>query len=256
MLKRLACNMSVPETDVGGGSLLIDSPTTSQPTNTTNNPPVNYYSYRVTLPHTNYPALQEIFNRHCKTYLCGFHNAHGDEHDVEGAEHFHVLMLDIDSKAVEAIRLAVSRKFERKGNALHSGKFMDNSVTKGIQYISHDAHVTYKWRGTQWQHWIDISPDWDHSLKGKKEPEKRKREADPMLTYSNILWRALEHRREHKIASVDLAVTLEHMTRTTNWIPSADMMRRGLDPLHHSIFKYRAGGRVGKTPDWWTPKTI
>ena len=83
---------------------------------------------------------------------------------------------------------------------------------------------------------------------------KRKREADPILTYSNILSRALKHRKEHDLQSTNLGVVLEHMTRTTRWIPSVGIMRRGLYPMHYQIFECLVTGKKGKDIDWWTPK--
>lgn len=211
---------------------------------------LNYYGLRLTLPHTDWPKVQEVLWKYSKNFCAAFHNA-----DSEcDAEHFHLVFLDLtDRKKVEAMRLALKTEFQRAGNGFFAGGFRDNHVYKALQYMKHDVQVDWRHRGSHWPRYISESPEWDSTIKEKKTAEKRKREADPVLSFSNVLWRALKHRQDHKISSTHLGVTLEHMTRTTNWIPSPQIMKFGLDPLHFKLFEYRASGRVGKTPDWWTP---
>lgn len=223
---------------------------TEEPTLQPTNHLLYYYTLRVTVPHTDLGRLQEIFNEYSRNYCMCLHVA--DEKVPH--EHFHILFLDLDTKKIEAMRKKLKSSYGRQGNGFFSGKNMDNHLYKGLQYVKHDEHVTFRHRGPHWETYIAESPDWDQKEESKKAPEKRKREQDPMLTYSNILWRARAHREEHKISSVDLGVVLEHMTRTTNWIPSQELMRKGLDPLHHRLFAYQASAKGGKTPDWWTPK--
>lgn len=233
--------------EVGGGGTLIPPPTTCQPTNL-----VKYYALRVTLPHKQVGELMDVLNHYSKDYVVALHNA--DEEDKH--EHFHIAMMDVDSvKQVEALRKQLKKVFEKAGNGFLAGKFMDNHVYKALQYMKHDENVSFRHRGSHWPRFIEESPEWDPEIKTKKAPEKRKVESDPVLSFSNILYRALRHRHDHQIQSHDLAVTLEHMTRTTNWIPSPQMMKNGLDPLHFRLFEYRAKGRTGPTPDWWTPRS-
>jgi len=217
---------------------------THQPTNL-----LNYYSLRVTVPHVDYPKLQEVFNQYSHNYCACLHVA---DKDVPH-EHFHIFFLDMPDKTIEAMRKQLKIAFARQGNGFLAGKKMDNHLFKGLQYVKHDEHVTFKHRGSHWEDYIAESPDWEQK-ETKERPTKKRREADPMLSYSNILWRARAHRTEHSIQSRDLGVVLEHMTRTTNWIPSVEIMRRGLDPLHHRLFEYQVSGKTGPTPDWWTPK--
>jgi len=233
---------------------MTEQPTSDRPTDQL----MNYYSFRITVPHVDYPKIQEIFLEFSKNFLAAGHHA-----DPPGTpkgvphEHWHVLFLDFSPNKADTMKRALRRVFSRSGNEFYAGKFMDNHVYKGIQYCKHDPNVIWKHRGSHWAEYIAESPDFDHTLRRKEtEPtvKKRAREADPMLTYSNVLWRARAHRTEHNIKSTDLGVVLEHMTRTTNWIPSVELMRKGLDPLHHRLFEYQTSGKVGKTPDWWTPR--
>lgn len=211
---------------------------------------LNYYSLRLTIPHVDLPKIQDVIDKYSRNYcMC----AHVADKEVPH-EHFHIFFLDLDDKKIDAMRKQLKIVFARQGNGFYSGKKMDNHVYKALQYVKHDAQVTYKHRGSHWADYIAESPDWEQKDTVKDRPSKRKREADPMLTYSNLLWRARAHRDEHSIQSTDLGVVLEHMTRTTNWTPSVEIMRKGLDPLHHRLFEYQTSGRTGKTPDWWTPK--
>lgn len=211
---------------------------------------MHYYSLRITIPFVQYPQLQEVINKYSHNYCAAGHVAD----DEVPHEHYHILFLDLDDKKIDAMKKALRLSFGRCGNGFYAGTKRDNHVFKGLQYVKHDASVTWKHRGSHWENYILEAPDYDHKAPNKKAETKRKREADPMLTYSNILWRAREHRKEHSIHSTDLGVVLEHMTRTTNWIPSAELMRRGLDPLHHRLFEFQASNKTGRTPDWWTPK--
>jgi len=236
--------------EVCGGGTLIPPPTTSRPTDQAGDL-LKYYALRVTLPHKQIGELQEVLSHYSKDYVIASHNA-----DVEDKhEHFHLAMLDIEThKQVDAMKKALKKRFQKAGNAFVAGKFMDNHVYKALQYMKHDENVVFRHRGSHWQRYIDESPEWDAEIKTKKGPEKKKIESDPMLSFSNVLWRAAKHREEHNISSSDLGVTLEHMTRTTNWIPSLQMMRNGLDPLHFRLFEFRCNNRTGPTPDWWTPR--
>lgn len=227
---------------------MTEEQTTNQPTDQL----MDYYSLRVTLPHIRIGELQEFLSGYTKNYCACAHNAdEGVNH-----EHFHILILDIDRKTVEAMRKQIKKVFGRSGNDFFAGSFRDNHLFKGLQYVKHDANVRYYHRGSHWQDYIDSSPDFVRGESKSSQPVKRKRESDPMLTYSNVLWRARNHRLQHGIPSTDLGVVLEHMTRTTDWIPSQEIMRKGLDPLHHRLFTYQVSDKTGKTPDWWTPKFV
>lgn len=211
---------------------------------------LKYYTLRVTMPHKDYPELQAIIDKYSKNYCACLHVAD----DEVQHEHFHIFFLGMEDTTIEAMRKRLKLEFSRSGNGFMSGKKMDNHIFKALQYVKHDEHVTYKHRGSRWEYYIAQSPEWEEKDTKKEAPKKRIREADPMLTYSNVLWRARAHRKEHRIQSTSLGVVLEHMTRTTAWIPSQDLMRKGLDPMHHRMFEYQAGEKKGRTPDWWTPK--
>ena len=209
----------------------INKPTNLQPPDAL----LKYYVLRLKLPHTDWQKIQEVVNKYSKNYVAGLHNAYWEcDH-----EHFHFAFVDItDNVKVEAHHNALKKKFEKGGNGFYAGKWMDNHVYKALQYMKHDEHIQWKHRGSNWEKYIRESPDWDQTLKEKKSVGKRKREEDHVLSFSNILWRALRHRQDHNIHSVDLGVTLEHMTGTTDWIQSPLIMKFGLDQLHFKLFEY------------------
>lgn len=221
---------------------------TSQPTNL-----LNYYSLRLTVPHVDYPLIQECINRYSKSYIACLHVA---DHEVQH-EHFHIFFMDLTPVTVEAMRKLLKTKFKRQGNGFIQGKFMDNHVYKGLQYVKHDPNVSYKMRGSGWADHLASAPPWEDKSKDNKGlPTSRKRvlERDPLITYSNVLWRARKHREEHSINSTNLGVVLEHLCRTTNYQPSVDVLRRGLDPWHFKQFEFKVNDSTGKVPDWWTPR--
>lgn len=219
---------------------------THQPTNL-----MYYYSLRVTVPHDDWPRLQEVFNEYSRNYIACLHVADADVPH----EHFHVFFLDLKPVVVEAMRKRLKTTFKRQGNGFFSGKFMDNHVYKGLQYVKHDASVSYKTRGSGWNDHLASAPPWTDQPKDPQSvSRKRTLERDPLITYSNLLWLARRHRSEHSIGSTDLGVVLEHLCRTSNYQPSVDILRRGLDPWHFKQFEFKCNDSVGKTPNWWTPR--
>ncbi len=66
---------------------------------------------------------------------------------------------------------------------------------------------------------------------------KKAKLSDPVLTHYNVVTQAVRHARKNGIKSDNLAVVLEHMTRTTDWMPSIKIMRNGLNHLHYERFK-------------------
>lgn len=226
---------------------------------TPTNPPTNqpaqldlmkYYSLRLTCPHVDWPKIQEILFPVSRSFIACLHVA---DKEVQH-EHFHIFFLDMDLIKVERMRKSLKSKFERCGNGFIQGKFMDNHLYKALQYVKHDAAVSYKMRGTGWDAHLAQAPPWIEQPEADKGSKKRKLERDPLITYSNLLYVARRHRAEHQIRSTDLGVVLEHLTRTTYYQPSVDILRRGLDPYHYKSFAYKAGDSIGKTPDWWTPR--
>lgn len=218
-----------------------------QPTNL-----VNYYSLRITTPHNDSDKLWTLFSEYSKDFLYCQHAAD----DEDKFPHFHCVFLGMETKQVEAMRKRLKKEFDRGGNGFMAGKHMDNTVYKAIQYFRHDkdAEATFRHRGSGWQKIIEDSPDWDEK---RDEPavqasKKRERLSDPILSYNNIVKQAVKHCHEHDIKTKRLEVALEHMTRTTNWIPDIHIIRRGMDPFHYKLFEYRMSGRTGKVPDWWS----
>lgn len=212
--------------------------------------PSEYYSFRLTVPHVDIGKVQDILHKHTKNYCLAMHNAD----DEVQHEHFHMCILDFTPNKADALKRALRDAYKRSGNGFYAGNFRTNGVFSFITYCKHDPEVDWKHRGSDWVDWIDRAPEYSHKKSEDKVVEKKRKESDPILTFSNLLWRAQKHRKDNHIESVDLGVILEHMTRTTNWLPAPHIMKNGLDPLHFKIFEYRCRGRNGKTPDWWTPK--
>ena len=234
--------------EVGPTVSLMDTVPTDQPTNLV--VPKNYYALRVVLPHADWPKLQDVVNRYSKDYIVGLHPAD----DECKHEHFHFAILDMTEypKKEEAFRKYLKSKFASGGNKFYSGNFRDNGVLSAITYMKHVDDPQFKHRGSDWQKFIEMAPPWVHKARVEPgAPTKRKRESDPVLTYTNVLWQARRWRKEHNIKSTDLGVVLEHMSRVGYWQPSIDLQRRGLDRMHYDRFAYQCNNCVGKNPSWW-----
>lgn len=225
---------------------------TDRPTATADR--VCYYSYRVTTEHDDLSKVQEIIERYTKLYLIALHSPDDTEKSCLH-QHLHCVFPGVDADFADRFKKAMSKEFDRKGNAFHAGCYRNGPLEHAITYFKHDDNVEFIYSGDlDWEDMIELAPA--YSKKAPEVKEKRERQSDPVLTYSNLLFQALKHRRLNKIKSAHLSVTLEHMTRTTDWLPTRQMLSGGLDPLHHRLFEYRANGRIGPTPDWWTPRTI
>lgn len=216
-------------------------------------PPSSYYSLRVTVPRTDLGRMQEILSRHTKNYCMAWHCA---DEEVKH-EHVHMCILEFTDDKATALKRALANAYKRQGNEFYAGSFKKNGVYSYLTYCKHDDHVDWHHRGSHWPQWIDHADPWvERRLEKLPEVSKKRKESDPVLTFSNLLWRAEKHRKENNIQSTDLGVTLEHMTRTTRWTPAPHIMKNGLDPLHFKLFKYRVEGCTGPTPNWWTPKHV
>jgi len=212
---------------------------------------MKYYSLRITAPHVEWPQVQECINDYSRTYISCLHAA---DHEVPH-EHFHIFFLDLTPVKVEAMRKRLKTVFKRQGNGFFAGKFMDNHIYKGLQYVKHDPSVSYKRRGSGWEDRLAAAPAWeDKTSDHSSVSRKRVLERDPLITYSNILWLARKYRSDNQLTSTDLGVILNHMCRCTHYQPSVDILRRGLDPWHFKQFEYKCHDSVGKCPDWWTPR--
>lgn len=248
---------SLRDQKVDRGESTYDSPTES-PTDRPTELKIRYYAYRVTLPQSEREALKVILYKYSKDFCFGNHGGHGEgetrDSDDEPLHHFHCVICDFDAKAVDAFKKTMSKTFGKRGNAFHAGKFMDNTIYKGLQYIKHDPNVEWTHRGGHWPDSIDAAPEWEERPDKKAKLEVKEKPGWPVLTYSNVLKQAWKHRDEHKMATHELGQVLEHMTKHTNWTPDIRIMRTGLDKLHFDLFKYKCGGKSGPAPNWWDPK--
>lgn len=228
------------------------TPVTDLPTDR----PTTYYAYRLTHPHSEWKTIKTLIDDYSQNYLVAFHSPDDQEKGCLH-EHFHMIFPGVDAGFADRMKKQMSSVFGCKGNDFHAGRYRNNPIIEAVGYMKHDANVRFEYVGsTEWERLIKEAPAFVKKSDMPVKAEKRERESDPVLTYSNLLFQAEKHRKKHGIKCTKLATTLEHMTRTTDWLPTKQMMTQGLDPLHHRLFEYRASGRVGPTPDWWTPRSI
>jgi len=218
----------------------------------------NYFQLRVTTPHADSDKLWEIFSNYSRHFIYCKHPADAKVN----REHFHCAFMNMTVKEYDAMRKKLRTDFQRSGNEFMSGKHRDNGVHKYVQYVRHYPRVdeTFRYRGPGWLKVIEESPDYEmpgtNSEATATPSKKRERLSDPVLSYYNIVKQAVKHCRFNNIKTTDLRVALEHMVRTSDWIPDIHIIRRGLDQYHHDLFKYRMSERAGPTPlgSWVNPR--
>lgn len=243
--------------EVGEGETTYVSPvdlSTDRPTDLK----IRYYAYRVTLPQSEREAIKQVLYKYSRDFCFGNHGGHGEgeirECDDEPLHHYHCIICDFDAKAVDAFKKTMSKRFDKRGNAFHAGKFMDNTIYKGLQYIKHDPNVEWSFRGGHWPDSIDAAPEWEERPEKKAKPEPKPKLNYPTLTAYNVLKQAWLYRQEHGMRTNELGQVLEHMMKHTNWQPDKQLMRSGLDKFHFDIFRYKCIGKIGPAPNWWDPR--
>jgi len=226
----------------------------------------NYYQYRITVPHKEFPKLQTVFCKYSKQWCAAFHYPHDDGVDAEDekSEHFHCAFIDMSESTVYQLRRSVMALFDRKGNALHSGKHRDNFATNFVKYCRHQPDCEFKFWGLHWQALIDSSPEYEERVqkKAKIEHKNPNKLSYPTLTKYNVIRQAMRWKAEHKLKTHDLGTVCEHMARVGNWQPDPGVMKTGFDPMHFKLFEYKSKSlpdsdmRPGKVPNFWDPRSI
>lgn len=218
-----------------------DRPTDQRPTER----PTEYYQYRLTVPHRELETVRKFVSQYSKDWALCMHNPDSED----AAEHFHVVMRDFTTKAVDAFRKAVSKHFARSGNGLHAGKFQNNHVSKAIGYFKHDPDVEIHHSGQDyWQEYIETEPAFEKSEKPGKVLKER--QSYPVLTYANVLKQASKYRQEHNLKTHDLSVVVEAMVNEHNWWPSRELLTNGIPAETHQRFSDMGQSKRTKLSFW------
>lgn len=236
---------------VDGGSLLLDSRPTNQPTNPTNRLGPTYLSMRVKLEHKFLNRVQQIL--HDVEELCIVEHGRGTNN-----EHFHICIPgEIDSRTIEKYRKRIRDGFGGKGNGFCSIKGFDNGLRSFMFYCLHEG-TTPRYEGDYWKAIEqDIRDNGSFVKQGRLEnyfDKKDKKEKDWQVTYNNMVRIAIKHREEKKMKTESLRVVMKDVFSTTNWKPCPHMRRHGVHESYQTEFEFRIGARKEYDMDWWIPK--
>lgn len=211
-----------------------------------------YYQYRLTRPHSEWDDIKEIILRFTTKYIVCLHTPDTEE-DECAKEHFHFALFGLTDKNVVAMKLAISRRFNSKGNGLHAGLFRENHVRSAISYMKHDELGIFYHSGEDyWPILIDDAPTFVKGLKTRGCPKKRERLGDPTLTLSNILKQAKLFRDEHMPNTNSLQNVISRMIHQSHWVPSRDLLTNGIPREYHEMFIHRCSHHV-RDYDWIKP---
>lgn len=209
-----------------------------------------YYSYRLTISHDRLSEMLECLSDVSEYLIWPHKGKNGDN------AHFHVAIPSPPHKFDDKMRKRLTTKFG-KGNGVFSGKFQYNGLVDFIHYAKHDKSCEPVMKGDRWPALIEEAPDYLPLNEFKKATGhlKKERLGDPMLTFSNVVKQAYLYRTKAGLKSTDLKEVLSHMLANTDWVPSRDMLSKGLDMYHHVMFAHRCdrGFQRSLPGDWMNP---
>lgn len=199
----------------------------NQPTNQPRQPPANYVSIRITIPHVDWPKFVSVFDG-VPWYISYPHKGVKTH-----KEHFHVLVPGSTNADRERFRKRV-KNVGLVGNECVSVKLYDNGVTSGITYAAHEKTVPFTFGDVQ--SWIDSAPVWvpKSRLTGKK-----RKLPDTMgiaLNPTNVLHYAYEYHTVNKLVGTDLLAVLSIM-ESDGYHLSISMVRPGCPDFYLDVFK-------------------
>lgn len=199
--------------------------------------PEDYVSYRVTTD--KFDLVCEIFKGCCCVIAREFSKL--------GVEHFHVVvvghhMFELLKKRLVRAKLGVNKYWSKKNHGSDFLKAVSYTVKCGDYYCRKGFSA-----------YVDLSPPWVFGASLPAASVSKDLDKDWMLTYNNLLRVAMNHRNSQKLNTTKLSNVLDHMMKTTRWIPSPMMVKSGLDMWYHNMFEWRCGNQSSSAPDWWSP---
>lgn len=233
------------DTIVGGSETTSVSPTnppTNQPPPTNSDPPSEYISIRITLGHHEWARIVSSVLFDCDKYIAYPHTGKSGENP-----HWHILILTTHIRDGERYRKRIKSSIGT-GNESYSIKRLQNGLLSGIQYCSRESSRPMV-AGSDMQHWVNIAPAWVDRTQPKlvSKPSKE-RLGDPTLTLTNVVKQAVKY-ANHNDLDCNLTNVLHHMA-SHGWVPSRDIIAKGLPRAVHDEFDYRMSRRV-RAPHLW-----
>lgn len=103
--------------------------------------------------------------------------------------------------------------------------------------------------GPDLQHWVNIAPAWvDHKESHVVSKPVKERLGDPTLTLSSVVKQAVKYAHRNEL-ECNLTEVLHRMA-SDGWVPSRDIMTKGLPRAIHDEYDYRMTRRA-RAPHLW-----
>lgn len=201
---------------------------THQPTN--HQPPTDYISIRLTVPHDEWARIHRSILHDTDDYVAYPHSGKTNENP-----HWHIFIGASNLRDAERYRKRVKTEFG-SGNAVFSLKFLHNGVLSAVQYGSREK--TKPMVSGAGSEWVSSAPSWVSRSELVSKPSKE-RLGDPTLTLSNLLRQSVKFAREHMPESRSLQNVLSRMVNQHNWVPSRELIRNGVPRDFHLMFIHR-----------------
>lgn len=206
--------------------------------------PACWRAWRITVGRSEEAAVLAAFE--------GYEAIVGFEVSKAGQEHVHVLTVNEQEQDVDTIRKRI-KALPLEGKPGYWSKKNYKDYVFGVSYTvkQNDHRSIGKWFSKEL---IDACVD-AYGRKTKVQAEELKckdTDRDWQLTYTNLVRVCLNFAKENNLKTDDMKVVLKHLTHKTRWIPSAQMLKNGIDPWYFEIFKHRiTQAEITETPMWW-----
>jgi len=214
--------------------------------------PPNYMTLRITVPHDQWPLIEDKVLFGVPVYIAYPHSGKEGEN-----EHFHICvpMAEKNDKMIARFRKRVNDAFRGvKGNKIVAAKFMTNGVDKAIQYMSKEKTEPI-YLGDDCEAWIAASPVWTVQTTMEKfldkDDEITHKTRDWQLNYNNLIPQAVAHRNRCRLETTKLKEIVRHMMKTTKWAPAVSMIKGGVPPFYQDRFEVRIGHKTDFDMSWW-----
>jgi len=204
--------------------------------------PSEYISVRLTVDHNEWPRIVSSVLYDTDGYIAYPHLGK----DLTNP-HWHILIESGHPRDGERYRKRIKSSFGA-GNSTFSLKRLTNGLLAGIQYCSRE-HTRPMVAGPHMQSWIDLAPAWTDKVSTQLATKPAKeRLGDATLTLTNVVKQAVKYANRFDL-DCNLTNVLHRMA-ADGWVPSRDIMCKGLPRAVHDEYDYRMSRRA-RAPHLW-----
>lgn len=172
-------------------------------------------------------------------------------------EHFHVCVPGGNAERTrKRLKSAVGG-----GQKFYSVKSFYNAYSCFVFYCEHEGSAA-EFKSQEEVKWGEIIETVKRDGVYKKRSieshmvprDVKNKERDWTLTYSNLVCQAVAWQRKHLKDCDSLKAVVKHMIAHSRWIPSKELVSKGVPEFYQRLYEFRIGLRSEPDMDWWTPK--